>query len=227
MENIDPDKREAALLARLEAEREQRLAEKIAAGEIVSVSIYVVAGSKTAARAQVEQAKATKLAELRAANDMRDVVFAVNVVITGVCQYGEAADPASEPSAPSFASREDGAAAALPLPTPTAVGTARAPDARTRKKRQKNHSPPVIETPICVQTRACHDADDPGEVREGWYSVEGKSVTVTDTRGEHVGSRTMLKGEDARVVAKQLLREKTPESESFNRRLFYPNAGLA
>ena len=37
----------------------------------------------------------------------------------------------------------------------------------------------------------------------------------------------MLKGEDARVVAKQLLREKAPEGESFNRRLNYPNAGLA
>ena len=33
----------------------------------------------------------------------------------------------------------------------------------------------------------------------------------------------MLKGEDARVVAKALLREKSPESESFNRRLSYPN----
>ena len=43
-----------------------------------------------------------------------------------------------------------------------------------------------------------------------------------------VGSRAMLEGEDARVVAKQLLRgKKEPESESFNRRLSYPNAGLA
>jgi hypothetical protein len=37
----------------------------------------------------------------------------------------------------------------------------------------------------------------------------------------------MLEGEDARVVAKRLLREKAPESESFNRPLSYPNAGLA
>jgi hypothetical protein len=38
----------------------------------------------------------------------------------------------------------------------------------------------------------------------------------------------MLEGEDARVVAKQLLREKTvPESESFNRSIRYPKLGLA
>jgi hypothetical protein len=77
-----------------------------------------------------------------------------------------------------------------------------------------------------VQTRRCHDDDDPGEVAEGYYSIAGKVVTVTDAKGRHIGSRTMIAGEDARVVAKQLLREKTPESESFNRRLSYPSAGL-
>ena len=87
----DHDKREAELLARLEAEREQRLAEKIAAGEIVSVPLFIVAGSETEARAQVEQAKADKLAELRAAGDQREVVFTVELVVTGVVRHGEAA----------------------------------------------------------------------------------------------------------------------------------------
>ena len=39
MDDIDPDKREAALLARLEADREQRLAEKIGNCELVSVTL--------------------------------------------------------------------------------------------------------------------------------------------------------------------------------------------
>ena len=94
------DKREAELLARLEAEREQRLAEKIAAGEIVSVPLFIVGGSETSARAQVEQAKADKLKELHDVGDRREVVFAVNVVITGVVQHGEARDPERAPSAP-------------------------------------------------------------------------------------------------------------------------------
>ena len=64
-----------------------------------------------------------------------------------------------------------------------------------------------------VQIRACHDDDDPGEIAEGWFSIDGKVVTVTDANGRYVGSRAMLEGEDARVVAKQLLRgKKAPEA---------------
>ena len=58
-------------------------------------------------------------------------------------------------------------------------------------------------------------------------SIDGKVLTVTNKIGGYVSSRVMIAGEDARVVAKQLLREKTPEAEGFNRRLFYPDAGLA
>jgi hypothetical protein len=217
----DIDKREAELLARLEAERSQRLAERIEAGEIVSVPLFIVAGSANAARARVEGAKADKLAELRAAGDQREVVFAVNVVITGVVQHGEEpADPAAVPSAPSFAPRED---AAIRQPSTVSIVTAPAPDEEEAVEPQ----PPIIETPICVQTRQCRDDDDPGEIKEGWFSIDGKVLTVTDVKGKYVGSRTMRKGEDARVVAKQLLREKTPEAEGFNRVLHYPNAGLA
>ena len=216
----DIDKREAELLARLEAEREQRLAERIAAGEIISVPLFIVAGSANAARARVEQAKADKLAELRAAGDQREVAFAVNVVITGVVQHGEAADPASAPSAPSFASRED--VAVRPSP-PRLAPSAPPPD----EEGVRADPEPVIETYVQVQVRQCHDDDDPGEICEGWFSVDGKTVTVTNKSGKYVGSRTMLKGEDPKALAKVLLREKSPESEGFNRVLRYPNAGLA
>ena len=73
----DIDKLDATL-ARLEAEREQRLAERIEAGEVVRVPLYIVAGSEAEARAKVEGAKADKLAELRAAGDQREVVFDVD-----------------------------------------------------------------------------------------------------------------------------------------------------
>ena len=61
-----------------------------------------------------------------------------------------------------------------------------------------------------VQVRQCQDDDDPGEIAEGWFSIDGKVLTVTDANGRHVGSRAMLEGEDARVVAKQLLRGEVP-----------------
>ena len=125
------------------------------------------------------------------------------------------------PSAPAFSSRED-AAIRPPLPSPPPHS-----DEVVEEEAREEPQPPLIETYICVQIRQCQDDDDPGEIAEGWFSIDGKVLTVTDANGRHVGSRAMLEGENARVVAKRLLREKAPESESFNRPLSYPNAGLA
>ena len=163
------------------------------------------------------------MAELRAAGDQREVVFTVELVVTGVVRPGETADPASVPSAPAFSSRED---VAIRPPT-DAARRRRTHRTRSSRRRPGKPQPPLIETYICVQIRQCQDDDDPGEIAEGWFSIDGKVLTVTDANGRHVGSRAMLEGEDARVVAKRLLREKTPEAESFNRPLSYPNAGLA
>jgi len=231
----DIDKREAELLARLEAERETRIAEKIAAGEIVSVPLYIVAGSEASARAQEERAKADKLAELRATGDQREVVFSpVELVITGVVQHGEARDPERAPTAPAF-SRDDAAAPRVGprdfAPLPAASAGAAAPTAVLTAAdtgvEQEEPQPPLVETPICVQTRQCRNDDDPGEVVEGYFSVDGSTVTVTNASGGHVGSRAITAGEDPKTVARRLLREKTPESESFTRRLSYPNMGMA
>jgi hypothetical protein len=219
MDDIDPDKLDA-VRERLELEREQRLAEKVEAGELVSVVLSVVVGTASQIAAAVEAAKTAKLKELRDAGETREVTFRVHTAVTGVCRPGEAADPASVPTAPSFASRED-AAIRRPLPRPA---IAPVPEAVVEEVR----TDPVVESYVWAQVRRCTDNDDPGEIAEGWFSIDGsKVVTVTNKNGKYVGRRAMLEGEDARVVAKQLLREKTPESENFNRRLSYPNAGLA
>jgi hypothetical protein len=212
MDDTDQDKREAALLARLEAEREQRLAERIAEGEVVRVPVFVVAGSAAAARAQVEEAKAAELAKLREAGDQREVTFFVELIVTGVRRHDE------EPSGPAW----------KPVPrAPSRTPEASCPNDATSRPPAAAPQLPVIETYIAVQTRACRDDDDAGEVAEGWYSIDGKTVTVTDTRGGYVGSRAMIAGEDPKTVAKGLLREKVPEGEDFNRRLSYPNMGMA
>jgi hypothetical protein len=222
--SLPPEQIEAAI-ARIKAEKERRLAEKIDAGEVINMPIFIVAGSESEARTKVEQAKADKLAELRAAGDQREVVFTIELVVTGVVRPGETADPASVPSAPTFSSRED---AAIRPPMMSALPTPpHAPDEVVEEEAREELQPPVIETYICVQIRQCQDDDDPGEIAEGWFSVDAGQVTVTDANGRHVGSRAMLEGENPRVVAKRLLREKTPEAESFNRPLIYPGAGLA
>ena len=143
---------------------------------------------------------------------MFDVVF----VVTGVVKFGEAT---GEPRKP---------APRLPyLPTRVSTVSDDAVDLRDEVAEAIPEDPPIIETYVQVQVRQCLDGDDPGEVAEGWFSTDGKFVTVTDSKGREIGSRAMLEGEDARVVAKQLLREKVPESETFNRRLIYPSVGLA
>jgi hypothetical protein len=207
----DTDKLDATL-ERLEAERARRLAEKIEAGSVVSVALSVVVGTESQIAAAVEAAKTEKLKELRATGDQREVVFDVTEVVTGVCRAGENA----------------GAPAWKPAPRPVLPSPDSAPDPNVSHGRHlEEPQPPVIETYVQVQIRPCHDDDDAGEIAEGWFSIDGKVLTVTDASGKYVGSHALLKGEDARVVAKKVLREKAPEGESFNRRLSYPNAGLA
>jgi hypothetical protein len=214
----DPAKLRAAL-EHLEAVQAQRLAEKIAAGEIINVALYIVAGSHAEARIRVEQAKADKLAEFHAAGDRREVVFRVDTVVTGVRQHGEVADPASVPSAPSFLSSED-RAIRPPLPSPPVpIPIITPPEEAALDQPQ----PPLLETYVCVQTRRCEDEDDPGEIAEGWFSIDAKVVTVTDARGKYVGSRAMIAGEDPKALARLLLREKQPES--FNGPISYPKLG--
>jgi hypothetical protein len=214
--DIDHDKLDAAL-ERLEAEKERRLAERIEAGEVVRVPLYIVAGSESEARSKVEEAKASKLAELRAANDQREVVFDVVFVATGVVKFGEATGEPRKPMSPP----------SLPTHLPTAEQSA--VDLRDEVAEAIPEEPPapIIETYVQVQVGQCQDDDDPGEIAEGWFSVANGQVIVTNSTGKYVGSTVLRKGEDARVVAKKVLRKKAPEGESFNRRLSYPNAGLA
>ena len=211
--DIDPDKHEAALLARLEAEREQRTADKVAAGEIVSVPLFVVVGTASRLAAAVEAAKTDKLKELRDGGEVREVVFGVHTAVTGVCRPGEevSGEPWKPISPPFFPRPSSGA-----------------PPTNEEEAAREEPQPPIIESYVWVQVRQCQDDDDPGEIVEGWFSIDGGVVTVTDVQGREIGGRAMLGGEDPRVVAKQLLREKKqPESENFNRPLSYPNAGLA
>jgi hypothetical protein len=208
----DIDKLDAAR-ERLEGERARRLAEKVEAGEIGSVALSVVVGTASQLAAAVEAAKTDKLKELRAAGETREIVFDVTMVVTGVCRPGENAEaPAWKPMSPPYLPRS----------------SSPAPEANEEEAVREEPQPPIIESYVQVQVRQCQDDDDPGEIAEGWFSVDGGVVTVTDVQGREIGGRAMLSGEDARVVAKQLLREKKqPESENFNRPLSYPNAGLA
>ena len=174
---------------------------------------------------KIEAAKADKLAELRATGDLREVKFDVVLVVTGVVRPGETADPASAPSAPTFSSREG---APIRPPMMSALPTSPpSPEVVEESRPGKSRSPRSSRRTSVFKPQRATLTMIPARSRRAGLSIEGKVLTVTDANGRHVGSRAMLEGENPRVVAKRLLREKTPESESFSRPLSYPNAGLA
>jgi hypothetical protein len=204
MDDIDHDKVLAAL-EQLEGERARRIAEKVEAGEAVVVRLSVAVATESEIPDAVEQAKARKLKELRAAGEVRAVQFDVMAVATGVCRLGggEEWTPEPRPHVP-------------PLP----------PQDEDKEEAREEPRPPIVASYVCVQTRPCRDNDDPGQIMEGWFSVDDGTVTVTDREGRHITSRAMIAGEDPAALARLLLRE-ARAPEDFNRRLDYPKLGTA
>ena len=201
MDDIDPDKLDAAL-ERLQAERARRIAEKVEAGEVVVVRLSVAVASESEIPDAVEQAKTRKLKELRAGGEVRAVQFDVMAVATGVCREGGGDDWKPDPRPPLPAQDED------------------------KEEAREEPRPPIVESYVWVQTRPCRDdGNDPGEILEGWFSVDEGTVTVTDREGRHITSGAMIAGEDPAALARLLLREKGPED--FNRPISYPRLGIA
>jgi hypothetical protein len=202
MDDIDPDKVLAAL-EQLEAERARRIAEKVEAGEVVVVRLAVAVGTESEFPDAVEQAKASKLKELRAGGEVRAVQFDVMAVATGVCREGggEEWKPEPRPHVPSLRQDED------------------------KEEVREDPRPPLVESYVYTQVRPCRDDDDPGQIMEGWYTIDDGHLTLTDREGRHITSRAMIAGEDPAALARLLLREKGPED--FNRRLDYPKLGIA
>jgi hypothetical protein len=75
----------AAAIERLEAEKQRRIDEKVAKGEAVRVPLSLVIHDPEQVEAEIESAKASKLAELRKAGETREIVFDPPLTIsTGV-----------------------------------------------------------------------------------------------------------------------------------------------
>jgi hypothetical protein len=204
MDDIDPAKLDAAL-ERLQAEQSRRLQAKTEAGELVTVPLCVAVSTASKAPAAVEQAQARKLAELRAAGEVREVRFDTRVVVTGVAapgeDIGEEWKPAPRPLLPHVAQDED-------------------------KEEVREDPQPQLEFYVWTTVRLPNDdGSDPGEIREGWYSVEDGEIVLTDSKHKYITSRA-LGDQNPADLAKQLLRE-ARAPEDFNRRLDYPKLGVA
>jgi hypothetical protein len=75
---------------------------------------------------------------------------------------------------------------------------------------------------IVLQVRA-PKGRDPGAIMEGYYTVVGNEVRLTDVGGRLIGRRTVDPGGDPKVVAIHMMRERRESgpARSFNRPLHY------
>lgn len=79
-------------------------------------------------------------------------------------------------------------------------------------------------------------ADDLGQVSDGFYVIEGQTLTMTGPdgepvkAGEHIYQHQLREGDNpdaiARVLTKQI-RQALTSATDFQRRLRYPRAGIA
>jgi hypothetical protein len=92
---------------------------------------------------------------------------------------------------------------------------------------------------VIVGTRNPLGEGDTGSAEQGWYVVEGDTLTLTTADGvplrdERTGQRIvhhLLPNENAKGVAKNLTlrrwRASQPDDNGFNRPIRYSNAGIA
>jgi hypothetical protein len=188
--DIDPDSGEAlAALEVLEAENERGLNAKIEAGEALRIELTFVGASFEETQASVEAARERKTEELRASSEKRPIYFDMMHVITGVPRAPESCSPPASSSTSEPASlrlhEEPVASAAKSVPTCKAA------------------SQPEIH--LWVTIRPATNNGDPGEIAEGFYSVEDRAVVLRDRTHTHITTVALREGQNPADLARQLL----------------------
>jgi len=186
--DIDPDKALAAL-EELEAENERRLNVKIEAGEALRIELTFVGASFEETQASVEAARERKTEELRASGEKRPIYFDVMQVVTGV--------PRAPESRSLTASSSTSEPASLRLhEEPVASAAKSVPTFKAASQR---------ETHLWVTIRPATNNGDPGEIAEGFYSVEDGAVVLRDRTHRHITTRALREGQSPADLARQLL----------------------
>ena len=168
MDDTDHDKREAELLARLEAEREQRIAEKSRPGRSSACRSHRGRVRNRGPRPGREGPRRTSWPSYAPPAKPAKLCSTLTVVVTGVVRPGEA--PTLSRCRPRLHFPHGRMALGRPC--------RRRRPRRTRQdevvEEEAEKQPPVIETSFCVQIRACRDDDDPGEIIEGCFASMGQ-----------------------------------------------------
>jgi hypothetical protein len=165
MADTDHDKTLAAL-EQLEAERRRRLQDKIDTGEVVSVQTTVIVENDD----EIETATARALARNPAPDDGRPVHREFLYIFTGVPR-GEHLPGQAPPQTTASSER-----AAHPDEKAAGSGEVLSP------------SPPSQPVYVKVTIRNGDD-EDPGEIAEGWYTVENGLLELRDRDDKFITSR--------------------------------------
>jgi hypothetical protein len=223
MEDIDPE-RALAALTELQAEKERRIAAKVAAGTVINVQIPLcVIGVDTPEdveenSAVIEQTKAAALARVQAEHGDCEVIPEFILVLTGV--------PSPEDSyldrlGPDMSEEGDSNPWGSPPLDRELTGGETDPPAEDQPAFDNEEAASPVHVHIILRNG---DDGDPGEIAEGMYTVEGGAVVLTDRDGRHITSRALL-GKDPATLARQLLHE-TKKPSDFNRPIAYPRLGI-
>jgi hypothetical protein len=68
--------------------------------------------------------------------------------------------------------------------------------------------------------------DDPGEIKEGQYRIEGDLLRVEDKEGRPLGRARLRPGDDAEAAARKILRESHGRHGSFYDPIHSQNLGI-
>ena len=205
--NMSDDPEKIALaLKELEQERERRIGDKLQNGTAVRGSVGRVIGvadNKHAAPARDEKG--------------REIFYEVDTIITGVPRSGR-----DTPGLPMQASNAQSAEDDLRPDYTSHLKKTYAKPPPPRPKPPAEAVKPPEPGPIQTQVRApSQDGKDPGEVISGWYDIQvgqnGQQQIVVWERsgGAPVGRAAYNPGDDPKVIARRLLREKKRGSSGF------------
>jgi hypothetical protein len=232
MFNTDPAKLEAAL-EQLEIERDRRISERVEKGEAIREELYAVCAGPDDAADMLERVKASRIAELRAAGEKREIIFdPIEVIMTGVPRPGR--DPKyidrlnrerAKQSAEEIRQREKEAAAARVIDF-HAASKSHEPEYKPPPMNKMEELPALEWRSVIVQVKGPEpDRDFPGEIAEARYATSNGVLYVEDTEGRRLGTREITAEEDAAAVARGIARKKLGANQ-FYAPITYPNLSL-
>jgi hypothetical protein len=191
----EPEKQKlAAALEQLEAEQRRRDDERVAAGAAIRAPLYIVPHGEQNVADATEEAKARKLAELRAIGDQRAVLFEEPFLIhTGVPRPAERKRYEPEEFAPKYPDRYTKERQGRPEP---------------QDDEPMEPLPPVEWHKFTTTVRNPDGKNDHGQVDENLYSIQGDTLAVKTLDGRPMGTLELRDGDEILAAARKVVREK-------------------